>query len=207
MSAADSLNAASARLAGMTAAYESQEKAKREAGRYTIREAAELLQQHAGERADSMVEKLSKAAFAGTLPMYRPGENARLDYAGPDWRQCVRDFYEEAYWDGLNAWLKESEPRITWRFPAPVEDRSRPAKAPAVTTKSTWEEAAQDIALEYIRRHEMMNLFPSQSDVCEAVAKEMRERKIYGHHGKPLEANYIQRNAIQGKWWNANKPK
>jgi hypothetical protein len=105
---------------GLTAAYESQEQAKRNAGRYTIREAAELLQQYAGERADSMIEKLSKAASAGVLPMYCPGENARLDYDGFDWRQCVRDFYEEAYWDGLNAWLDANEPRIAWRFPSPA---------------------------------------------------------------------------------------
>lgn len=116
-----------------------QENTRRNAGRYQIREAAEQLQIHAGERADTMIEKLSMAAFRGNLPVHLPGEKARHAYpqdgivrgnvstlpggvsyfAGSDWRQHVRDFYEEAYWDDLNAWLSENEPRIDWRFPNP----------------------------------------------------------------------------------------
>lgn len=122
-----------------------QEQARRNAGRYQIREAAEQLQLHAGERADTMIEKLSKAAFEGNLPVHLPGEKARHAYpqdgivrsnvstlpggvsyfAGTDWRQHVRDFYEEAYWDDLNAWLAENEQRIDWRFPNPQHQNDK----------------------------------------------------------------------------------
>lgn len=135
-----------------------QERARREAGRYTIREAAEQLQIHAGERADTMIEKLSMAAFGGNLPVHLPGEKARHAYpqdgivrsnvsalpggvsyfAGTDWRQHVRDFYEEAYWDDLNAWLSENEPRIDWRFPNPHQ-LSRSSSTKSLVESETLE--------------------------------------------------------------------
>lgn len=136
-----------------------QEKARRNAGRYQIGEAAEQLELHAGERADTMIDKLSKAAFEGNLPVHLPGEKARHAYpqngmvrsnvstlpggisyfAGTDWRQHVRDFYEEAYWDDLNAWLAENEPRIDWKFPAPPRsvDSERKDDVPGPTDSKT----------------------------------------------------------------------
>jgi hypothetical protein len=71
---------------------------------------------------------------------------------------------------------------------------------------NAWIATAQDIAKTYIERHKQNNLFPSQKDVCDHVETELRTQKIYGTHGNPLEATYIQRNAIQGKWWRTNKP-
>ena len=72
--------------------------------------------------------------------------------------------------------------------------------------EKSWIVDARRLAGECIARHKKQDLFPSQSDVCAEVAKKMLAKKIYGAHGKPLEQNYIQRNAIQGKWWRANKP-
>ena len=69
-----------------------------------------------------------------------------------------------------------------------------------------WIANAQAIAITYIDRHKEQDLFPTQNDVCVHVAKELRINKIYGAHGTPLEPNYIKRNAIGGKWWQANKP-
>ena len=69
----------------------------------------------------------------------------------------------------------------------------------------SWEEEAQRIAKEYIDNHFKNNLHPSQDDVCAAVAGTMKQMKIYGRHKTPLTANYIKRNAIQGKWWQGNK--
>jgi hypothetical protein len=69
----------------------------------------------------------------------------------------------------------------------------------------SWKEEAQRIAKEYIDKHYKKDLHPSQNDVCAAVEKTMRQMKIYGPHKTPLTANYIKRNAIQGKWWQGNK--
>jgi len=139
--------------------YRSQAAKKQAAGRYTLEEAANLLEQHAGERASTLLDKLGRAAFEGTLPVYQPGENARHEYVSrppgsrvsvahhpapllpggiftvvTDWQQCVRSFYEEAYWDDLNKWLDAKEPRISWRFPTPnpkLPGSSTPSELPA----------------------------------------------------------------------------
>ena len=76
----------------------------------------------------------------------------------------------------------------------------------SVANQAGWIDVARNKALEYIARHRKMDLFPSQADVCGHVSKEMREEEIYSDHGKPLSASYIQRNSIQAKWWQANKP-
>ena len=75
-----------------------------------------------------------------------------------------------------------------------------------VANQAGWIEVARSKALEYIARHRDNDLFPPQRDVCEHVAREMRKEKRYSDHGKPLSDSYIQKNAIQGKWWQANKP-
>jgi hypothetical protein len=69
-----------------------------------------------------------------------------------------------------------------------------------------WKMKAEEFAKDYIERHRKQNLFPSQLDVCQAVESKMRTEEIYGAHGKPVSATYIQRNAIQGDWWKKNKP-
>lgn len=84
-----------------------------------------------------------------------------------------------------------------------------PDSAKSSTTKATpadWIEQVREIALAYIAKHKASDLFPSQMDVCRDAEEEARKRKIYGSHGKPISARYIQRNAIQGDWWKKNKP-
>ncbi len=88
--------------------------------------------------------------------------------------------------------------------PTEAPDNDEPPKAKL--THASWIDDARTIAIEYIERHRNKDLFPSQPDVCTYVAKVMRGKKIYGHQGKPLSEGYIQRNAIQGEWWKANKP-
>lgn len=87
-----------------------QRNARRAAGRYQLREAAQEISQQTGERLEDLLEKLKKAASFGALAVYRPGENQRYT------PQTVRDFYEEAHASDLDAWLRENEPRIQWRF-------------------------------------------------------------------------------------------
>lgn len=77
--------------------------------------------------------------------------------------------------------------------------------APNKPYEQPWVQRAQQIALAFIAKHREDDLFPSQNDVCDHVAELLRTEKVYGHQGKPMEASYIKRNAIQGAWWKANK--
>ena len=90
-----------------------QSKEKQDAGRYTLGEAAAAIAEGAGERQEKILKKLIQSVKSGKLPVYAPGENIRYQ------SDTVRDFYEEAYWNDLNQWLAENEPRISWRFPMP----------------------------------------------------------------------------------------
>jgi hypothetical protein len=83
---------------------------------------------------------------------------------------------------------------------------SNEGETTAAPLSANWIEDARRIAKEYIDQHKKEDLFPSQNDVCSHVEKITRKRKIYSDYGKPLAAGYILRNAIQGKWWQANKP-
>ena len=91
-----------------------------ETGRYTLRQASDLIESEGGEDYKSILKRLKLAALNDELAMYLPGRNQKYDY-GPQPRRflSVHDFYEEAYWNDLNSWLDRYEPRIACRFPAP----------------------------------------------------------------------------------------
>lgn len=90
----------------------------RKVGRYNLQEASELLQKEAGERSEHILQKLKSAAQDGVLPVYELGKRARYEY-GPNMAEPVNEFYKEVYWDDLNNWLDEKEPRILFRFKKP----------------------------------------------------------------------------------------
>lgn len=111
----------------------------------------------------------------------------------------------------VEEWLKSKSIHIN--FQALKNDIAKVRKFQEETLKSdanliekSWKENARKFALEYIERHRQNNLFPSQKDTCAHVETELRKHKIYGAHGKPVSANYIERNAIRGEWWKQNKP-
>jgi hypothetical protein len=95
---------------------------RRVRGRYTLNEAAKEIAD-TGERLKPLSEKLCDAAQRGELPTYAPGESVRYVYVGG---RRPRSYYEEAYWDDLNAWLERNEPRVVFRFakPSPSEAAS-----------------------------------------------------------------------------------
>jgi len=133
--------------------YQASLAARRSEGRYTLEEAALDIEREAGERADEMLKKLMVAAEVGALLVYEPGRNARYLY-GPGFKSRVREYYEEAFWNDLNAWLKVNELRITWRFPAPTgakantdkpggtDEPSRPAERQAYM-RAIWLELSK----------------------------------------------------------------
>lgn len=91
-----------------------QEDTKQKAGRYTLKEAAAIIEEHTGERADAMLERLVSAVRGDTLLVYEPGKLARYQ------PKTVATYYEEVYWNDLNGWLTDNETRIGWRFPDPA---------------------------------------------------------------------------------------
>jgi len=120
--------------------------AKTSAGRYTIRDAAHVLEDEAGERFDAILRRLKKAAEAFELPMHDPGEGLRRDY-GDEHTKKLRDFSEEAYWDDLNKWLENHEPRIAYKFPAPsnVDATTIVASPHANSTPRTTKATKRDL--------------------------------------------------------------
>jgi hypothetical protein len=114
-------------------------------GRYTLKQAADYIAVEGGEDYKRILSRLKAAALKDELPMYLPGENLRLDYdelarrrgsrAHPRAALVVTDFYEEARWDELNAWLEEYEPHIACRFPdpapQPIQDATKRVHAAA----------------------------------------------------------------------------
>ncbi len=94
--------------------YAVQEDTKHKAGRYTLKEAAAMMEKNTGERADAMLERLVSAVHSRTLPVYEPGKLARYQ------PKTVQTFYEEVYWNDLNGWLTNNEARIVWCFSDPA---------------------------------------------------------------------------------------
>lgn len=111
----------------------------------------------------------------------------------------LREFAERA---GLTGCINEEFlGENPWPAPAAI-----PAPPASVATPADWIESARTLAIAYIAKHKAQDLFPSQVDVCGHVQKIMRTKKEFGPQRTPLSASYIQRNAIQGDWWKANKP-
>lgn len=100
--------------------YAKQGAEKDAAGRYTLAEAASMIARGAGERESTVLTELVSAVTQGKLRVHEPGRNF------PYRPTIVRTFYEEAYWNDLNAWLDSMNFRNPWRFPPP---RTRPNAA------------------------------------------------------------------------------
>lgn len=182
----------------VTEAYAEQERLKREAGRFTIDEAAEIIERESGERKDDMRAKLAGAAKAEKLHVYEPGRLARYEYRDGI---SVRTFYEEVFWDDLNKWLAENEQRVAYRFLNPA--LSEPA-SPAVTEKAEakevpdWQSLARNKACDIIKRERARDLYPPQTTIADEIARSFREAAIVGRGNKPLTGSYIKRHALKG---------
>lgn len=113
------------------------------AGRYTLEQAAQVLEREADERFETVLDRLVSAAKSGELRMQNPAENFRRDYTAEKTKQ-VRIFYEEAYWDDLNSWLEANEPRVQYKFPAPeLLDELRPQRKGSAKDRDLYAEALE----------------------------------------------------------------
>ena len=97
-----------------------QRQASNEAGRYTIVEASRFIADNSSAIAESIRSKLEQSANRGELTFYQPHSLEVYDK-----RTAVLGWYEEVYWDDLNVWLKDNEPRISYLFPKPESSKTK----------------------------------------------------------------------------------
>jgi hypothetical protein len=198
--------------------YSRQEAWRRAAGRYTLEEAAEHLER-AGERLDTMLQKLKAAALARELPMYEPGRQGRIEYgnaAGQSRR--VREFYEEAYWEDLNRWLDQNEPRIAFRFPVPcasdatqpqgaIERKSPPVLAGDEAGENQGEDAGHwkmrvqaEAAAEWTRLR-AVGANPTRTSIRPHLLKWCRENNVKTFIGVNPSDGYLRTHVLSSKHW------
>jgi hypothetical protein len=113
---------------------ESRAKVRRDAGRYTLEEAAFFIAKYGKASAKSMMRRIEEAVADGTLRVFRPGLNSVHK------SNIMRPWDDEAYWDDLNSWLEKNERHIGPIFPSPAnaqgtrEVEGKPAATSASTT-------------------------------------------------------------------------
>lgn len=103
----------------------------------------------------------------------------------------------EVYWDDLNNWLKNEEPKITWQFP---KRRAVEKAADSSRSINDWQAAVREIADELHLKDTGAGAYSSNKDMSDRVAEIARVRKITGPQGQ-LTAGNILREALQGKRW------
>lgn len=64
--------------------------------------------------------------------------------------------------------------------------------------KDQWKLQAREIAKEYVRQQRVRDLYPSQTDIADKVAADLRSAGVVGSSGKPLHGSYIKRHALKG---------
>ncbi|MGV8891703.1 MAG: hypothetical protein ACOH2K_01885 [Burkholderiaceae bacterium] len=100
-----------------------------------MEEAAKLIAASGEEREEPILVKLTNAAGNNSLSTYMPGIKAKNEYRSKlDRFKTPCTFYDECYWDELNKWLDDNEPRITFRF-APPDAVQAGAVAGEITPK------------------------------------------------------------------------
>lgn len=117
--------------------WKQQDEERRIEGRYTLQEAAEALEENTGTTAKDWLSKLVQAVLDDQLLVYRPGEQARYR------PQFVRAYYDEAYWDDLNVWLKAHEPRVKFQFAEPCKGQAEAGQPVAQTVAATPSNTAE----------------------------------------------------------------
>ena len=180
-------------------AIKQQRKIQREAGRYTLGEAADSISAQTNEDKETILQKLVKAVESKTLATYAPGSHIKYEYES----NVVRDFYEEVYWNDLNEWLKENEPLLVCIFPNPNPGTIPAATGkvvPSITIVDGWKAAAMQISKEIFKEKPNLNI----EQIAEKTHKKMTDKKNNGEHGMTgrggnvPSASTIKRHALTG---------
>lgn len=114
------------------------------------------------------------------------------------------------------SWLLRSQAQSQWREPlrraiAAGELTLRhfgsklPIAAPTTTIVRApllgdypWKTEAREQAIAIIARQKKRDLYPSQADIADEIARDFRARDVWGTDGKPLSGATIKRHALKG---------
>ena len=99
------------------------------------------------------------------------------------------------YVESINGFLEiddAPEPQTTTPSPAPV------VAAGTSGGDELWKEQARARAYEIIKRDKAKDLYPSQLNIADEIAKQFRRDGLTGADGKPLAGAYIKRHALKG---------
>ncbi len=197
---------------------ERQAEEKRKAGRYTLAEAALCIANSAGERKEVIEKKLVRDVGSGRLPAYEPGRNAKMEYelqkdAGGGFigsglrmknstvSSTVRTFYEEVYWDDLNKWLDECEPRVSYRFEPPEVATSVAASVPTLDPNAgaslNWKMRIQAEAADRWRRAIRNSATPTKNNIKDGLGTWCRENNVKTNSGIYPTDQYIARHVLR----------
>jgi hypothetical protein len=164
-----------------------------------------------------MVEKLCLAARDGKLPVYRAGENARVEPSalvpgvaatrGTAARTHVlRLSSYETYWSDLNRWLAVNEPHVEYRIPDPSAPFARAAEATIRSDVSVYAGGITWLDTEYDEddsESELRTPYPRQRAQEDFILDQIRLKGIDPLHfpvpeqGKPGIKADIRQEALQ----------
>ncbi len=82
--------------------------------------------------------------------------------------------------------------------PAPATHAATLAPVVVPLDSETWETQARERASDIIKRHREKDLYPSQINIADQIAKEFRTAGVVGVDGKPLTGATIKRHALNG---------
>lgn len=109
--------------------------------------------------------------------------------------QQVMDEAEKAWSAWRKAMVLQLEVESQAATQVPMGQSVKPRTAPA---KWPWVKLAQEEANLIIKRLHARDLYPTQEDIADEIARNFRERGIHGASGKPLSARTIKRHALKG---------
>jgi hypothetical protein len=167
---------------------------------WTLMESAYLLcRQIPRSQPDFIAHEMNAGGPVGH--MYRRLKDATLPDA-PNKLACIHS----PQWSGFSRVRKAIA--VSWalaeRITLPPELAEIPLEAttPPIAAKDVgplaWEERARARAVEILKRQHARDLFPSQIEIADEIAREFRGAGVFGKGGKPLTGAYIKRHALKG---------
>jgi hypothetical protein len=108
------------------------------------------------------------------------------------------DFYDLVKPADIDAWLQRMGTGFAFPDQAPGTSKTVPKPLQRGQIEPDWVKLAQERARVIIKRKAERDLFPSQQDIADEIAKEFRKEGIFGVEGKPLTGSTIKRHALKG---------